>query len=170
MCQGHRARELPQFRTYDAPDAAAGSRTRGAVLAGARSRATIIDTDEQRSLVLVEFRLGGAVAIFGVPMERGRRVSAMAREVDVPPRRLARHFRDQVGLAPKRYSRVRRLQRLLQVLASDRPLPWAQLAVAHGFCDQAHLVNDFRELTGITPTDYRARSAGERHHVPVAAG
>jgi len=222
-----------EFRTYDAPDAQAGSRTRGAVLAGPRSRATIIDTDEQRSLVQVEFRLGGAAPIFGVPMgetcdqlveldvlwgpegrvlrerlleaptperrlsivetalcarlgrgpvldpmilpaaaslERGLRVSVVAQEVDVPPKRLVHRFQQHVGLAPKRYSRVRRLQRLLLSVVSDQPVCWAQLAAAHGFCDQAHLVNDFRELTGITPTEYRARSAAERNHVPVAAG
>lgn len=36
--------------------------------------------------------------------------------------------------------------------------------------DEAHLVHDFRELTGITPTAYRPRSIEERNHVPVSPG
>jgi AraC-like DNA-binding protein len=45
---------------------------------------------------------------------------------------------------------------------------WADFAAEHGYTDQAHLIHDFRELTGITPAAYRPRSPGEHNHVPVA--
>ncbi len=46
---------------------------------------------------------------------------------------------------------------------------WADVAAEHGYTDQAHLIHDFRALTGITPTAYRPRSVEERNHVPLAA-
>jgi AraC-like DNA-binding protein len=72
-----------------------------------------------------------------------------------------------VGLTPKRFARVRRLQRILDAAARNVNVDWAEAAVEHGYYDQAHLINDFRELTGITPTAYRPRAAHERNHVPL---
>jgi AraC-like DNA-binding protein len=42
---------------------------------------------------------------------------------------------------------------------------WAPLAQACGYYDQSHLIRDFNEFTGITPTDFvervrRLRAAG----------
>ncbi len=44
---------------------------------------------------------------------------------------------------------------------------WATVAAEHGYCDQPHLIDDFRDLTGITPGAYRPRSAGEHNHVAL---
>jgi AraC-like DNA-binding protein len=109
--------------------------------------------------------LAGAAAAF----ERGLPVAAVADEVGMLQRRFTRHFTESVGLTPKRYSRVRRLQRVLGAVQAGVADSWAEVAATHGFADQAHLVNDFRELTGVTPTAYRSRSAAERNHVPTAA-
>ena len=57
-----------EFRTYSGSDCAAIHRTHGAVLAGPRSRSTVIDTNEQRCLVRVDFKLGGAAAFFPLPL------------------------------------------------------------------------------------------------------
>lgn len=92
----------------------------------------------------------------------------MTSRLGLLPKRFVRRFRDQVGLTPKRFSRVRRLQRVLRAVEQSGEVNWAETAAAHGYCDQAHLINDFRELTGITPTAYRARSAQEWNHVPLA--
>jgi AraC-like DNA-binding protein len=44
---------------------------------------------------------------------------------------------------------------------------WAGLAAEHGYCDQSHLIDDFRDIAGITPGAYRPRSAEEHNHLPV---
>src|SRR5260370_36629426 len=62
-----------EFRTYSGPDCAAVHRTHGAVLAGPRSRSTGIDTNEQRCLVRVDFKLGGAAGVFPLPVRESRK-------------------------------------------------------------------------------------------------
>ena len=32
---------------------------------------------------------------------------------------------------------------------------WPQLALDLGYFDQAHLINDFRSITGYSPTEYQ---------------
>ena len=54
-------------------------------------------------------------------------------------RHLAARFREQVGLTPKRFSRVRRLQRVLSAIDADGAGDWARMAVEHGFYDQVGL-------------------------------
>jgi AraC-like DNA-binding protein len=62
---------------------------------------------------------------------------------------------------------VRRLQRVLRAVGGSSEASWAEVAAEQGYYDQSHLIHDFRELTGITPTAYRPRSARERNHVPL---
>jgi AraC-like DNA-binding protein len=57
-----------EFRTYSGERCESVHRTRGAVLAGPHGKATAIDTMEQRHLIAVEFKLGGAAAFFGMPL------------------------------------------------------------------------------------------------------
>jgi methylphosphotriester-DNA--protein-cysteine methyltransferase len=65
-------------------------------------------------------------------------------------------FVERIGLAPKHYARIARLQR---VLARMRGVPrdrivWSRIASEHGFFDQSHLVNEFRALTSVTPATF----------------
>jgi methylphosphotriester-DNA--protein-cysteine methyltransferase len=69
-------------------------------------------------------------------------------ELGLSPRTFTRRFRDHTGLTPKRFARIQRLQRLLAAVEPAHPVDWARLAAEHGYCDQAHLIDDFRELTG----------------------
>ena len=61
-----------EFRTYSGMDCGTVSRTGGAVLAGPHGRSTVIDTREQRWLVAVEFKSGGAAPFFTVPISETR--------------------------------------------------------------------------------------------------
>jgi AraC-like DNA-binding protein len=111
---------------------------------------------------------GPAIGHAAAELSRGLRVRDVAGQLGLSPRTFTRRFRDQVGLTPKRFARIQRLQRVLTTVEPGSPVDWAALAAAHGFCDQAHLIDDFRELTGVTPGRYRPRSAAERNHLPLA--
>jgi AraC-like DNA-binding protein len=85
-----------------------------------------------------------------------RSVLDVAREAGLSRRRFAQLFREQVGLTPKLYCRLHRFQDVLRQIALGAPVDWADLALAGGYCDQAHLANEFRNFSGISPASYLA--------------
>jgi AraC-like DNA-binding protein len=88
-------------------------------------------------------------------------VQELCSELGVSRQALARCFRDHVGIPPKTLGRVLRLQRTLQLLrsgAATRPPRWAELALDAGYYDQSHLIADFKELSGLTPSAFLAES------------
>lgn len=94
------------------------------------------------------------------------RISQLRAALDWSPRRLTARFRDEVGLAPKAYQRVRRLQGALRGL--DHPARrGADIAAELGYFDQAHFVREFREFTGMTPTQYTDRRSWLPGHVEL---
>jgi AraC-like DNA-binding protein len=97
------------------------------------------------------------------------RVDAVRASVGLSERCFTTRFIAQVGLTPKRYLRVRRLQALLRAWAGGRTEPWVQLALDAGYSDQPHLSHEFRRLTGLAPTGYRPVSDDALNHVPVHA-
>jgi len=103
-------------------------------------------------------------------------VATVADRLGVAGRGLARRFAARVGCPPKRYARVRRFQRAArwaaESLAAQRVRPdWAGIAAHCGYVDQPHLVHDFREFAGVTPSRYRPRAAAAPGDgCPTAAG
>jgi AraC-like DNA-binding protein len=78
-------------------------------------------------------------------------ITAIATELGWSHRRLIARFRDHLGLTPKQFARIVRFDRAVQSLhRTPRP---SLAGVAHdcGYCDQAHMNRDFRELAGTTP-------------------
>jgi AraC-like DNA-binding protein len=99
---------------------------------------------------------------------RALSVSQCARSVGVSERRLSQVFREEVGMAPKTWCRIRRFQSALQALHSGVDVRWAELALRCGYYDQSHFANDFRAFSGIDPTTYSAHRGRWLNHVPIA--
>jgi AraC-like DNA-binding protein len=76
----------------------------------------------------------------------------LARELRMTPRHLYRKFVISVGTAPKRLERLARFARTWQAATMGPTLGWAELAYAHGYADQAHLVREFRAFGATPPT------------------
>lgn len=68
-----------------------------------------------------------------------------------------RTFRDTVGLTPKMLSRIRRVQRAMRLATSHPAKRWSSIAADVGYFDQSHLVRDFRDIVGVTPSAFAAR-------------
>ncbi len=86
-----------------------------------------------------------------------RTVADLARDQRLSHRQMIALFDRHVGLKPKQYDRIQRLRRVLHIVHTRAPLSWAQVAVRCGFFDQAHMIHEFRDLAGMTPTEYEAR-------------
>lgn len=146
-------------------------KTDGATL---RERLFEASTPEAK-LDLVEAELSARVVAPLVPEPRlsfainavhdGAPISAVSERLGLSSKRFVQYFSDRVGLTPKRFGRVRRLQRSIGLIERTPTVDWADLAARCGFFDQAHLIHDFRALTGITPTEYRSAMLGDRNHL-----
>lgn len=227
-----------RFWSYDGNG---GRHVSGAIFGGCRDEPTVIDTANQRAILHLGFRPGGAFPFVGpavahtdgelvdldalwgssgrdvrerllaepapaarmdlierilldrlaalpdpdpadhairfaaATLEQGTAVRVVTEALGWTPKRFVRQFTARVGLPPKRFARVRRLQRVLDDVAagvyadagSAHEIDWARVAYEHGFYDQAHFVNDFKALTGLTPTTYHPRSPRDRNHIAL---
>lgn len=82
-------------------------------------------------------------------------ITRLAPALGVTRQHLARRFADLVGVSPKVFARIVRVRRVIDAARATQSAAgpnWAALASSGGYYDQAHLVDEFRELTGLTPT------------------
>jgi AraC-like DNA-binding protein len=91
-------------------------------------------------------------------------VRALTREVGWGERRLERAFEAHVGVSPKGLARIFRMQKAVQGL--DRSSD-GDLAADAGYADQAHLIRDFRALTGLTPRQLAAERVSDSFNPPL---
>lgn len=80
-------------------------------------------------------------------------VSILAAQAGTSVRQMERQFHADVGLTPKTFARIIRLQAALRHVRDGRPLD--DVALACGFFDQAHMSRDFRELAAMSPGAWR---------------
>jgi AraC-like DNA-binding protein len=83
-----------------------------------------------------------------VASDGSARVDAIARAVNLSLRSLQVRFLAEVGLSPKEFARLLRLQATLRGL--DGPASLADLATDTGFSDQAHATREVKRLTGFS--------------------
>jgi AraC-like DNA-binding protein len=76
-------------------------------------------------------------------------VRRLAARLDVGERHLQRTFQAIFGMPPKQFARIARIESAMSARA--RGAAWAEIAYATGFTDQAHMVNDFTKIVGVTP-------------------
>jgi AraC-like DNA-binding protein len=94
-------------------------------------------------------------------------VRQVAGETGWSVRHFSQMFREQVGLSPKVWCRIRRFQRAVRQLHSGAEVRWAELAVDCGYYDQSHFANEFRAFSGIDATSYSALRGRWANHVPL---
>lgn len=89
-------------------------------------------------------------------------IAEVAREVGWSRKHLADRVRDVVGVGPRSFRRLIRFERLIASIDGEDAPDWAGLAHDLGYCDQPHLIREFREFAGLTPGQFmdRALSSG----------
>jgi AraC-like DNA-binding protein len=81
------------------------------------------------------------------------RVQRIAEQLGWTRKRLVQAFRDEVGLPPKILARVLRFQRALAEFNSQAIADFSLLAADCGYSDQAHMIRDFKDFSGLTPLE-----------------
>jgi methylphosphotriester-DNA--protein-cysteine methyltransferase len=80
------------------------------------------------------------------------RVDRIARELGSTMRSLQRLFQERLGLSPKTFLRLRRFERLLTSGLPNRCTGYLQPGLDLGYYDQSHILRDFEEFLGMTPS------------------
>lgn len=96
-----------------------------------------------------------------------RAISEVTDQIGLSQRRFIQAFRDEVGLTPKLFCRIRRFQEVLRRIEVGDQVEWANVAHSCGYFDQAHFIHDFRAFSGLNPTAYNARRGEHLNHVPL---
>lgn len=107
-----------------------------------------------------------AAALAALEANPSLRISGLGRRAGLPAKRMIALFRAEVGMAPKAYARVRRLQAALRHLQAGTA-DGSRIAADAGYFDQSHFVREFRSFTAMTPTQYGRQRLVLPSHVPI---
>ncbi len=90
-------------------------------------------------------------------LHRESRIGDLVAASGISHRHFNHLFTLGVGVSPKYYQRLLRVNFGISALASHPAMRWSDVALGSGYADQPHFNREFRALTGLTPTIY-ARS------------
>lgn len=69
-------------------------------------------------------------------------------------RHLQRLFKLMVGLTPKMFSRIVRFKTIHTLMRSQSSNKYLDIALNAGYFDQSHFIHEYKDFTGISPTNY----------------
>lgn len=67
-------------------------------------------------------------------------------------RQFERYFHERIGFSPKLFNRIIRFSKAYRLKESNPSISWTKIAYETGYYDQMHLIKDFKEFAGVTPT------------------
>ncbi len=79
--------------------------------------------------------------------------------VNLSPSRLTHIFKADLGTPPSKYLRTVRMEKAKELLESSF-LSIKEIMVRVGMSDKSHFTREFKRSYAVTPSQYRARSAG----------
>lgn len=106
---------------------------------------------------------GIAWALHELERKRGRvSIASLTDRLGCTRKHLVAQFREQIGLPPKMLARILRFNQVVKRLERTGSGNWAATALELGYYDQSHMIRDFKEFAGSTPSDFlkRRRASG----------
>jgi AraC-like DNA-binding protein len=80
-------------------------------------------------------------------------ISTIASRHGMTTRYLHKLVYQHTGLSPKSFTKIRRFQHSLKLVAKNDQ-PFTSIAYDCGYFDQAHFIREFKSFTGVTPSAY----------------
>jgi AraC-like DNA-binding protein len=93
--------------------------------------------------------------------------AAVAEKVNLSQRRFIELFREEVGMTPKLFCRVQRFHSIIRMTSKLDKVDWVDVALSGGYFDQPHFIHDFREFSGLSPTQYLGLRTEHLNHIRV---
>ena len=86
------------------------------------------------------------------------RISELAHQAGWGIRQFERLFQQRIGASPKLYARIVRYESALETKAFSPETSWTTVAHRFGYHDQMHMIHDFQQLSGETPSGILAQA------------
>lgn len=81
-------------------------------------------------------------------------IDTLARQACLSRKQFERIFLEHIGISPKQYLKTIRFQSAIHFKSKRAQLSMTELAYESGYYDQAHFINDFKKIAGLTPRLY----------------
>lgn len=69
-------------------------------------------------------------------------------------RSMQRYFLQYIGVSPKAFARIARFNAVTKLIESGTVFSWQEVLMETGYFDRAHFNHDFKNITGLTPSEY----------------
>ncbi len=69
-------------------------------------------------------------------------------------RRLEQRFKKEIGITPKLFLRTQRINTVIEKMKLKTNQSLTQLAFEHNYYDQSHFIKDFKQFTGLNPSQF----------------
>ncbi|MBT8295377.1 MAG: helix-turn-helix domain-containing protein [Gramella sp.] len=79
-------------------------------------------------------------------------IKELSSQVNISQRQLERRFKEVMGINPKKYLRILRINRVMKLLEKNVPMDLTSVAYHCGYYDQAHFIKDFKKITHLNPS------------------
>lgn len=83
---------------------------------------------------------------------KGIKIKDLSNKLLISQRKLQREFKDILGISPKHYLRLVRINEVLRLINDNHMINLTHIAHHCGYFDQAHFIKDFKNITGQKPS------------------
>lgn len=81
-------------------------------------------------------------------------LTQIARQACLSTKQLERKFKERTGVNPKLFERIIRFDRAFRLKNSHPQMDWLRIAVECNYHDYQHLVKEYKDFTGLSPTAF----------------
>lgn len=81
-------------------------------------------------------------------------IKELCETANISNKHLISLFNKKVGLSPKIIQRLNKFIKVIHTIQSRKEISWPQVAYECNYYDQAHLINEFKTFSGLSPKNY----------------
>jgi AraC-like DNA-binding protein len=115
-----------------------------------------------KKVSLPQHRIDVINELFHQPSSRFS-LDTLTRQAYLSSRQLERKYLERIGVSPIVYHRIIRFNHAIQLKEKHPALSWLAVAINCGYTDLQHLIKDFRQFSGITPSALIQEEANSIH-------